>query len=190
MQERKGLLRRTLEKMRIIKRIKEPAPSEKPHISEEEQKRLNNELLEAAENGYNEEISRLLKKGANLEAKNSDGWTALMHAAAYGHAPACALLLEKGANIEAKDKDGWTALMFAAYCGRTPTCALLIEKGADVNAKIEKGDYKGKTASSIAEANDKRETAAFLKSIKILQGWIGNNGMQDFLADFRACLGK
>jgi ankyrin repeat protein len=187
MQERKGLLRRALERMHIIKRIKEPAPSEKPHISEEEQKRLNNELLRAANIGDNAGIERLLKKGASINAKDNDGWTALMWAAASGHTPACAFLLEKGANLEATDKDGWTALMFAAYCGHAQTCALLIEKGADVNAKAEeKGAWKGKTASSIAEANDKRETAAFLKSMEWLIGMTENA----FMKPFGECLAR
>jgi ankyrin repeat protein len=203
MQERKPLLRRALEKLHIRKRIKEPAPSEKPALSAEKQNQLNYGLLKAARNGDNEEIGRLLKKGASIEATDKNGNTALMHAATYGNTetcaflldhgakleakdifgrtalmcaaengrtPTCEFLLEKGASIEATDNDGWTALMHAAQNGYTQTCALLIEKGADVNAKIEKGDHKGMTASSIAEAYGNEKTAAFLKSMETLQG--------------------
>jgi ankyrin repeat protein len=152
-------------------------------------KQLDNAFLEAARVGDNADIERLLKKGANIEAKDEDGWTPLIYAARNGHTPTCALLLEKGADIKAKNDYGWTALMCAAANGYTPTCALLLEKGADLNAKAEKGDYKGKTASSIAEKRGKKGTAAFLKSMKLLSGQINKNGMQDFLRGFRECVG-
>ena len=55
----------------------------------------------------------LLKRGANIEAKTSDGETALHKAAYSGGIDVVRLLLENGANLKAKDADGATALTFA-----------------------------------------------------------------------------
>ncbi len=62
-------------------------------------------------------VQLLLDKGANIEAKDTDGWTPLMSAAVNGHEAVVQLLLGKGANIEAKDEDGWTPLLLAAEKG-------------------------------------------------------------------------
>jgi len=48
-----------------------------------------------------------------VEAKNNDGWTALIFAAFDGHAAAIAALVAAGAEVEAKDNDGSTALEIA-----------------------------------------------------------------------------
>ncbi len=104
----------------------------------------------------------------------------LLDAAENGKTKRAERLLKVGASIEAKDNDGWTPLMWAAWNGRTPTCALLLSKGADVNAKAGKGDWKGMTASSIAEKGNKKKTAAFLKTMEWLAGITGNAFMKPF----------
>ncbi len=184
MQEMKPVFRRALEKMHIIKRKQEPAPSEKPKLPEEAQKKLNDELISAAEQDNNEEIGRLIKKGASIEAKDNYGWTALMRAAREGYTDVCMLLVEKGASIEAKSNDGRTALIYAAIWGHTPTCALLLEHNASIKAE----DKEHKTASSIAKKYGNKETAAFLKSIEKLQISVGADVVKNFLKSFGECL--
>ncbi len=49
--------------------------------------------------------------GANINAINGDGWTALIIAAANGHTDIVNSLLANDANVDAIDKDGETALM-------------------------------------------------------------------------------
>jgi len=95
--------------------------AEKRAISPEKQKRLNGMILNAAEKGKEDEIKRLLKAGASIEAKDIHGRTALMIAAEYGHTKTCALLIEHNASIDAKDKDGITALTRAVCYGHTKT---------------------------------------------------------------------
>jgi len=92
-----------------------------------------------------------LDKGADLEAKNNEGQTALIVAAKYFWTGTVKLLLEKGANIEAKDQAGGTALIAAACndkavsenekINKTNTVKLLVDKGADV-------DYTGNMNSA------------------------------------------
>jgi hypothetical protein len=50
-----------------------------------------------------------------------------------------------------------------------------------LNAKAEKGDYKGMTASSIAnKRGNEKDTAAFLKSVEWLADMTGNAFMKPF----------
>jgi ankyrin repeat protein len=87
--------------------------------------------------GYGHEavVRLLFEQGADVNAKDGDGWTALHGAASRGHEAVVRLLVEKGADVNAKHRDRWTALHEAAYKGHEAVVRLLVEKGADVNAK-------------------------------------------------------
>ena len=73
-------------------------------------------------------IKRLIESGADLDAKDGAGWTALMVACWNGYTETVKLLISKGANIEAKDNTGWTALMVACWSGHTETAKLLLSQ--------------------------------------------------------------
>ena len=68
----------------------------------------------------------LLDRGANIEAKDTNGNTALRLAVVEGHKDIARLLLDRGADIEAKDVDSWTALDSAASCGQEAIARLLL----------------------------------------------------------------
>jgi ankyrin repeat protein len=120
---------------------------------------VNDRLLAAAGRGDSAAIQPLLDKGANIEAINGDGETALILAAKYFWTGTVRLLLEKGANIEAEDKHGRKILMLVAcrtegvseneMINKTNTVKLLVDKGADVNytGKIEFGSFPGYTGA-------------------------------------------
>ncbi|ESU14134.1 hypothetical protein FGSG_07816 [Fusarium graminearum PH-1] len=88
---------------------------------------------------YNESTRLLLEKGADIEAKDRIGSTALLIAVIFSKHKILNLLLEKGADIEAKDKNGWTALLIAARYSKHEILELLLEKGADIEAKSKAG---------------------------------------------------
>jgi hypothetical protein len=67
--------------------------------------------LAVAKQGKTDRVEALLKAGADLEASDKDGRTALMLAAQYGRADTVRLLLAKGAKADARDKRGWNAYM-------------------------------------------------------------------------------
>ncbi len=56
----------------------------------------------------------LLEKGANVNARDDDGLTALHLASGDGCLRIARLLLEKGANANARDNEGNTALYYAS----------------------------------------------------------------------------
>jgi len=62
-------------------------------------------------------VELLLKKGANVNAKDKYGGTALMYAAVKGHKEVVELLIENGADVNAKNIMGKTALMSASRGG-------------------------------------------------------------------------
>jgi uncharacterized protein len=66
-------------------------------------------LLEAALEGSTEKVAAALKKQANVNAENHEGWTPLICAAINGDAETVLLLLEAGADINAEARDGSTA---------------------------------------------------------------------------------
>lgn len=53
----------------------------------------------------------LLERGADINTKDKDNTTVLMHAAESGHMDMARLLLQNGADMNAKDKHGDTALI-------------------------------------------------------------------------------
>lgn len=96
-------------------------------------------LLTATEKGDYSGVDYILSRGANVNAKDSYGWTPLMNAASAGRIDIAKLLLANGANLELRDNGGTTALGLAAAKGREEMVTLLLEKGANINAKDGKG---------------------------------------------------
>jgi len=76
-------------------------------------------LLSAAGSGCIDVARLLVDRGANVNAKDADGWTPLIKAAQAGHADTVQLLMDHGADMTAADSNGRTAWMFAAMGGHT-----------------------------------------------------------------------
>ena len=87
-----------------------------------------------------DEIKSLLKKGADINAKNKDGETALMKMAKWGELELVKYLVENGVNIDKKSPNGDTALIKAAWGGSLDIVKFLVEKGVKVNDKSQGGE--------------------------------------------------
>ena len=98
-------------------------------------------------------LKAALKAGANVNARDARGWTALMHAANKGYAPMVESLLKAKADVDARAADGATALFMAAAHGHSGVIKLLVKAGAD--ASIE--GPKGKTAEGLMAARVARK---------------------------------
>ena len=104
----------------------------------------------------------LLDAGANPNAKDQDGQTAIMHAASYGYAESVRILIEHHADVNLKDHAGRTALMHAAMGGYVDAIPLLIENGADPYAH----DSDGKTALDLALTSKNQAAIKLLSAVK------------------------
>ncbi|MCX6773825.1 MAG: ankyrin repeat domain-containing protein [Candidatus Micrarchaeota archaeon] len=87
--------------------------------------RLNLRFIKAAEDGNMDKVRRLLKAGADIDAMDNDGWSALMHAAYGKNAGLFNFLLGKGADIKLTDAEGRTAIMIAKRFGGADAVELL-----------------------------------------------------------------
>ena len=64
---------------------------------------MNEDLLQAAREGNISQVTELIRKGADVNAKDDEyGFTSLIKAAANGHTNIVKLLLDKGADINAE----------------------------------------------------------------------------------------
>lgn len=91
---------------------------------------INIALYWAACGGDADIVKLLLNKGANPNAKDKDGCTALMFAAEWGHIDIVKLLLDKGAAPNVKNNDGETALDWATRNDYPDIVKLLKQHGA------------------------------------------------------------
>jgi len=82
-----------------------------------------------------EAVKTLLKGGADVNAAQGDGMTALHWAARNGDAELTQMLLFAGANVKATTRlGGYTPLMMAAEQGHATVIAALLSGGADAKA--------------------------------------------------------
>ena len=100
----------------------------------------NNAIYQVSLNGDTDTLKQLLAQGADVNAKNQEGKTALMGAAKKGQSEVVKILLDAKADINAQDASGKTALIYAAKNSSLEVVKLLLAAGADVNIKDKKGE--------------------------------------------------
>jgi len=91
-------------------------------------------LLWAVHNGDVADVERLIRAGANVNAKNEFGATPMSEAALAGNTAIIERLLKAGANPDSPGADGQTALMVIARTPNVAAARLLLAAGANVNA--------------------------------------------------------
>lgn len=130
------------------------------------------ELHQAAKNGDLQKVESLLQEGADVNARQSNGWTPLHEAAYHGHRAVVYLLLENDAALEARTGRSAAPLHLAVSNGHKGVVALLVERGANVNTKTAsyriraEGGYMkilgGLTPLFVAASGGFEEIAAYL----------------------------
>ncbi|HMV45377.1 MAG TPA: ankyrin repeat domain-containing protein [Leptospiraceae bacterium] len=112
-------------------------PDKRIHIDEQTL------VMSIIQNNYNlKYLNLLIEYEANLNLKDKNGYSAVIHCILTGHLEALKILLENQADPNLQDKDGATALNHAKSTGGlSELIDLLLEYGADPNIK----DRHGKT---------------------------------------------
>src|SRR5690349_12080216 len=112
-------------------------------------------LMHSAAFGNLATLKLLLDRGADVNARNDFGATALLWAARDPEK--ARLLIERGADVNARSKQGRTPLMLAALRpGGAATVALLLSKGADPAVADNHGETALGLAATIGEADSMR----------------------------------
>lgn len=98
-------------------------------------------LMHACNNGNVDEVLSLIKRGADINAVDNFGYTALIRLASLGgsvssrfsegHFEAMKILVDSNAKLNEQDNDGFTALNWAAEKGHANAVKLLLNAGAD-----------------------------------------------------------
>ena len=116
-----------------------------------DEKRLTQDLMLAAKTGKGGDLVAALDSGADVNAVDRVGRTALLYAAYRGYSGAVQVLVERGANLEVTDDDR-TPLMWAIYEGHRKIVRILLEKGA--KPYFEKLAYKITVSRNFDHAGD------------------------------------
>lgn len=94
----------------------------------------------------------LLDAGANINAQDEHGNTALHFAAKQGHQNIVALLLRRGAQVDVREgSNKYTPLHVATLNRHTSLISLLLKAGADINAQDENGNTALHLAAKFGE---------------------------------------
>ncbi|WP_240669064.1 ankyrin repeat domain-containing protein [Dyella sp. M7H15-1] len=94
------------------------------------------DLIQAAQQGADTAVRRLLELGFAVDARDAQGATALLHAGGAGHRDVAITLIEAGADMSASASNGMTPLAAAVAARREALVALLLERGATVDQRL------------------------------------------------------
>src|SRR5512140_1693481 len=119
---------------------------------------------DAVRRGDVQDICDLLDRGADVDARNLHGQTALMLAAHAGHRQVVEALIARRASVNITAKYGLSALMLAIVAGHAEVAWILVDAGTNLSLRgTGAPGFAGKTAYDLAVERDMRELSPALK---------------------------
>ncbi|MEI0486679.1 ankyrin repeat domain-containing protein [Brachyspira intermedia] len=121
-------------------------------------------------------VNELIRKGANVNATDEEGWSTFLYAAAFGNSSMLRNILSKNKNlINSKTKDNVTPLHMAVVYDNLDNIKYLVRNlKVDINAK----DDDGWTALYYAAANKKEEAYKLLLKLGADKNIANNEGLK------------
>jgi ankyrin repeat protein len=116
-------------------------------------------ILEAIQNIDIVSLNVLLAEGADINAVDEKGNTALMLASKIGNPRMVKIILAHNPNLNQQNNMGYTALMIASEQGQTHIVEELLKQGVDTDLK----NMDGFTAAELAIRNGQPSTADLLQ---------------------------
>ncbi|MEK4980297.1 MULTISPECIES: ankyrin repeat domain-containing protein [Bacillales] len=98
----------------------------------EVKKNMDRQLIESAEQGNTEQVRQLLQAGANIDATDEQGRTAVMAATYRNHVDTVDALIQAGADINIRDHQLNNVFLYAGAEGMLDILRLAIDADADV----------------------------------------------------------
>ena len=146
----------------------------------------NTKLHEMARKCKLEEVNKLIDAGANINAKNNDGWTPLANAVGCSSTDITKKLIDSGADVNAKDNRGVTVLGHAVIAvgikGLSPdNVKLILEAGGDVNVTFSEGDRRSVAlVTALVMSEDCKNINDCLETAKLLVASGATGSTEDF----------
>ena len=134
-------------------------------------------LIEAVKTGDAAAVRTLLDRGADVDAAEPDGTTALHWAAHNEDLEVAARLVEAGAEVDATTRYGVAPLALAATNGSPETLRMLLEAGADANRASGEGETPLMT---VARTGVVPAVAVLLEhgaEVDAVEGWRGQTAL-------------
>ena len=113
------------------------------HIKQFDIKETTSELMYAVKNGSLKQCRKLLQKGADINATNSTGQTALLVAMMSNRISMAKFLIEQGANTNMSSASGLTPLHYAALEGNDQMARILLQNKAEVDPAMHYSSTDG-----------------------------------------------
>jgi ankyrin repeat protein len=139
--------------------------------------RADQRLIEAVKNGDREAVRSLVKQGADVNAAEPDGATAIAWAAHRDDLEMAALLISAGADVNAANDYGVTPLSLACTNGSAVMVERLLKAGADPNAARPSGETPVMTAAWTGNADAVRALVAGGADVKAKENWQGQDAL-------------
>lgn len=122
---------------------------QKPALANQPAQRGFSPLIMAAYLNATDAVHLLLDHGAEVNAQDASGNTALMGTCFKGYAEVADLLISKGADVNLRNGDGATALAFAVNFNQVDVAKLLLAHGAVIDKSVT-----GMVAQAKAKGNE------------------------------------